>query len=106
MWGDKYRYYAGLHKTQCGITKLKQGRADKENKAMGFKYLCDSYGWLFNQESCCRWNGYSYDKEMYLYKKNDTSNLSIGELLKKVRQDLEMIYLYLEPSTRGEQCPD
>ena len=105
LWGNEYRYYAGLHKAQCGITNPKQGRIDKENKIKGFKYLSDNYGWLFNQESCCIWNGYSYDKEMYLYKKLDVSNLSVEELSKKTIQDLELIYFYIEPM-RNKSCPD
>lgn len=105
LWGNEYRYYAGLHKAQCGITNPKQGRIDKENEIKGFKYLSDNYGWLFNQESCCIWNGYSYDKEMYLYKKLDVSNLSVEELSKKTIQDLELIYFYLKPM-RENLCQD
>lgn len=93
---NEYRYCAGLHKAQCGI-KPKQGCTYKENKIKGFKYLSDNYGWFFNQESCCRWNGYIYDKEMYLYKKLDVSNLSVKELSKKTIQDLELISFYIEP---------
>lgn len=105
LWGDEYRYYAGLHKAQCGIDSPKNGRLDKENKIKGFKYLSDNYGWFFNQESCCRWNGYSNDKEMYLYKKVNISHLTIKELSEKARQDLEMIYFYLE-ALRGKECHD
>lgn len=104
LWGKEYRYYAGLHKKQCGITSLKNGRLDKENKISGFKYLTDKYSWLFNQEDNCNWNGYSYDKEMYLYKKLDVSELSVKELTEKAVLDLELIYFYLEPLR--EICQD
>ena len=96
LWGNDYRYYAGLHKAQCGITKPKNGRYDKENKILGFKYLTDNYGWLFNQENTGQWNGYSNDSEMYLYKKIDVSNLTIEQLTQKVQLALEMIHTYIE----------
>lgn len=105
LWGNEYRYYAGLHKEQCGIDSPKNGRLDKENKAAGFKYLNDNYAWLFGQEDFCKWNGYSYEKEMYLYKKLDISNLTLEQLAEKTIHDLELIYLYLEP-IRGKQCQD
>lgn len=105
LLGNEYRYYAGLHKAQCGIFAPKNGRADTENKTTGFKYLSENYGWFFNQENTCKWNGYSYDKEMYLYKKLDVSNLSVEELSKKTIQDLELIYFYIKPM-RNKSCPD
>jgi len=102
LWENEYRYYAGLHKKQCGITAPKNGRLDKENKIAGFKYLTDNYGWFFNQEDNCHWNGYSYDKEMYLYKKLDISDLTVKELVEKAVQDLEDIYFY----KRDVRCQD
>lgn len=105
LCGDEYRYYAGLHKTQCGIDSPKNGRLDKENKIAGFKYLSDNYAWLFGQEDFSKWNGYSYEKEMYLYKKTNISHLTIKELSKKVIQDLELIYFHIEPM-RDKKCQD
>ena len=105
LWGDEYRYYAGLHKIQCGIFAPKKDKYDKENKNAGFKYLSENYSWLFEQEDTCKWNGYSYEKEMYLYKKLDISNLTVKELAKKVVHDLELIYFYLE-ARRGRECKD
>lgn len=103
--GDEYRYYAGLHKAQCGIFAPKKNKYDKENKIAGFKYLSENYGWLFGQENTCKWNGYSYEKEMYLYKKLDISDLTAKELAEKVVHDIELIYFYLEP-IRGKECQD
>lgn len=77
---------------------------DKENKIAGFKYLTDNYGWLFHQKMCCRWNGYIYDNEMYLYKKLDISKLSVRELIEKAVQDLDLIYFYIE--ARENKCQD
>lgn len=105
LWGDEYRYYAGLHKAQCGIFAPKKDKYDKENKIAGFKYLSENYSWLFEQEDTCKWNGYSYEKEMYLYKKLNISDLTVKELAKKVVHDLELIYFYLEP-IRGKECQD
>ena len=61
-----------------------------------FKYLSDNYAWLFNQENTCKWNGYSNNDEMYLYKKLDISELSIKDLVEKVMLDLELIYFYVK----------
>lgn len=105
LWGNEYRYYAGLHKAQCGILAPKNGRADTENKTTGFKYLSENYGWFFNQENTCKWNGYSYEKEMYLYKKIDISNLTVKELAEKAIKDLSLIYFYLKPM-RENLCQD
>ena len=105
LCGNEYRYYAGLHKAQCGIDSSKNGRLDKENKITGFKYLSDNYAWFFGQEDFCKWNGYSYEKEMYLYKKINVSHLTIKELSEKVIQDLELIYFYLE-QLKEKQCHD
>lgn len=105
LWGNEYRYYAGLHKAQCGIFAPKNGRADTENKTTGFKYLSENYGWFFNQENTCKWNGYSYEKEMYLYKKIDISNLTVKELAEKAIKDLSLIYFYLKPM-KENLCPD
>lgn len=105
LWGDEYRYYAGLHKAQCGIFAPKKDKYDKENKIAGFKYLSENYSWLFEQEDTCKWNGYSYEKEMYLYKKLNISDLTVKELAKKVVHDLELIYFYLE-TIRGKECQD
>ena len=105
LWGNEYRYYAGLHKAQCGIFAPKNGRTDVENKTAGFKYLSENYGWFFNQESMCKWNGYSYEKEMYLYKKIDISNLTVKELSEKAIKDLSLIYDYLKPM-REKLCQD
>ena len=96
LWENYYRYYAGLHKAQCRIYLPKHGRYDKENKHLGFKYLSDNYGWLFNQEQGGIWNGYSYKNEMYLYKKTDISNYTISELSQKVQYDLSLIYNYIK----------
>lgn len=97
LWGIEYRYCAGLHKAQCGIFAPKNGRSDTENKIAGFKYLSENYSWFFNQENMCKWNGYSYEKEMYLYKKLDISNLTVKELSEKALKDLSLIYFYLKP---------
>ncbi len=105
LWGDDYRYYAGLHKAQCGIFAPKKNKYDKENKNAGFKYLSKNYSWLFEQENDCKWNGYSYEKEMYLYKKLNISDLTVKELAEKVVHDLELIYFYLEP-IREKECQD
>ena len=105
LLGNKYRYYAGLHKAQCGIFAPKNGRADTENKTAGFKYLSENYEWFFNQENTCKWNGYSYEKEMYLYKKIDISNLTVKELAEKAIKDLSLIYFYLKPM-RENLCQD
>lgn len=96
LWEKYYRYYAGLHKKQCGISDTKNGRYDKENKILGFKYLSDNYAWLFNQENACKWNGYSTNDEMYLYKKLDISELSVKDLVEKATLDLELIYFYVK----------
>ena len=93
---NEYRYYAGLHKNQCGITNPKNGRMDRDNKQAGFKYLSDNYDWFFEQENFGKWNGYSYESEMYLYKKLDVSKYSVKELSQKVIHDLELIYFYIE----------
>lgn len=97
LWGDEYRYYAGLHKSQCGIDSSKNSHLDKENKIAGFKYLSDNYAWLFGQEDFCKWNGYSCESEMYLYKRINISKYSVKELSEKVIHDLELIYFYIEP---------
>ena len=97
LWENEYRYYAGLHKNQCGITNPKNGRMDRDNKRAGFKYLSDNYDWFFEQENFGKWNGYSYESEMYLYKKLDVSKYSVKELSQKVIHDLELIYFYIEP---------
>lgn len=105
LCGDDYRNCAGLHKAQCGILAHKKDKYDKENKIAGFKYLSKNYSWLFEQEDTCKWNGYSYEKEMYLYKKRDISDLTVKELAEKVVHDLELIHFYLEP-IRGKECQD
>lgn len=93
LWENCYRYYAGLHKKQCNINSPKQGRYDKENKDLGFKYIQKNYSWFFNLESENGiLNGYSYPDEMYLYKKVVISNYTVAELTKKVQSDLGIIY--------------
>ncbi len=96
LWENYYRYYAGLHKAQCKINLPKKGRYDRDNKNLGFKYLSDNYGWLFNQEHGGIWNGYSYKNEMYLYKKADISSYTVSELSQKVQYDLSLIYTYIK----------
>ena len=105
LWDNEYRYHAGLHKAQCGIFAPKNGRTDIENKIAGFKYLSDNYGWFFDQENMCKWNGYNYEKEMYLYKKLDISNLTVKELSEKVIVDLSLINFYLK-TMREKLCQD
>ncbi len=101
LWGKYYRYYAGLHKAQCGITKPKNGRRDKENKQAGYDYLCKEYSEFFKPQSTGTWGGYSNDKEMYLYKKIDISNYTVEKLKKKVQADLEKVY-----TIRENKCHD
>ena len=97
LWENYYRYYAGLHKKQCNINLPKQGRYDKENKQLGFKYLYENYPWFFNLEDGSGiLNGYSYSDEMYLYKKIDVSNYTVAELAKKVQYDLSLIHAYID----------
>ena len=97
LWENYYRYYAGLHKKQCNINLPKQGRYDKGNKQLGFKYLYENYPWFFNLEDGSGiLNGYSYPDEMYLYKKIDVSNYTIAELTKKVQYDLSLIHTYID----------
>lgn len=92
LWGNNYRYYAGLHKAQCGITRPKNGHGDKENKQAGYDYLCKKYSEFFNPQSTDTWSGYSYDKEMYLYKKIDISKYTIEKLKERVQKDLDIAY--------------
>ena len=101
LWGNNYRYYAGLHKAQCGITRPKNGHGDKENKQAGYNYLCKKYSEFFNPQSTDTWSGYSYDKEMYLYKKIDISKYTVEKLKKKVQDDLEKVY-----TIRENKCHD
>ena len=39
LWENEYRYYAGLHKNQCGIINPKNRQMDRDNQLAGFKYL-------------------------------------------------------------------
>lgn len=50
VWGKEYRYYAGLHKEQCGIYGKKDGRVDARNKQEGYSYLTKEYPWFFDKE--------------------------------------------------------
>lgn len=97
LWENEYRYYAGLHKNQCGIINPKNRQMDRDNQLAGFKYLSDNYDWFFEQENTGKWNGYSCESEMYLYKRIDISKYSVKELSEKVIHDLELIYFYIEP---------
>ncbi len=93
VWGKEYRYYAGLHKEQCGIYGRKDGRMDAKNKQEGYNFLSQEYGWFFDKKENNEgtWGGYSYDKEMYLYKKIDISQKTVEEIRQKIVRDLNEI---------------
>lgn len=94
VWGTDYRYYAGLNKKQCGVLDKKNGKKDAENKQNGYDYLMKEYPWFFDQEENKEgnWGGYSYDHEMYLYKKVDASGKSVKEITQQIYEDLNEIY--------------
>ncbi len=84
LWGNNYRYYAGL----------KKGEKNK-NKEEGYDYLKNNYGDFFEQEKNeGKWGGYNNKTEMYLYKKINISDYTVKDLKNKVQNDLEKALSY------------
>ncbi len=91
LWGNNYRYYAGL----------KKGEKNK-NKEEGYDYLKNNYGDFFEQEKNeGKWGGYNNKTEMYLYKKINISDYTVEKLKQKVQDDLEKVY-----TIRENKCHD
>lgn len=82
VWGTKFRYYASLNNKKFDLNK-----ADREK---GQNKLQQDYNWFFKKDK--KWGGYCYDKEMYLYQKEDISNLKLKDLKDNVQKILNLIY--------------
>jgi len=95
LYKKYYRYHAKLNKAQCQLDVQKQRYSDNVSNLLGYKYLTDNYGWLFNQNQEGIWTGYDKEKEMYLFLEIDISNYTISELNTKIQYDLGQIYTYI-----------
>lgn len=84
VWGTNFRYYASLNNKKFNFSK--NDREKGQNK------LEQDYNWFFKNDKNRKWGGYCYDKEMYLYQKEDISTKKLSELKDKVKEQLNEIY--------------
>ena len=88
LWGENYRYYTCVNKKKCNITTDNASN----NKNNGYEYLQKNYSKIFTEGEGKKYGGYHYQKEMYLYQKENICTMTIKDLKQKVQKDLKTIY--------------
>ena len=96
LWGKNFRYYANVNKSKKHLGDYlisnKDNLSVNDWKNAGHKYLSTTYEnfWGNGKEG-----GYNCKDDMWLYKKEDISKLSISEVREKTQDWLNKAYGYL-----------
>lgn len=93
LWGKNFRYYANVNKSKKLSNSNKDNLSVNDWKNAGHKYLSTTYEnfWENGKEG-----GYNCKDDMWLYKKEDISKLSISNVRKKTQYWLNEAYKYWE----------
>ena len=97
LWGKNFRYYANVNKSKKHLGDYlisnKDNLSVNDWKNAGHKYLSTNYKdfWKNGKEG-----GYNCKDDMWLYKKEDISKLSISEVREKTQDWLNEAYKYWE----------
>ena len=103
MWGKNFRYYANVNKSKKHLggylISNKDNLSVNDWKNAGHEYLSTNYEDFWQKETektkKIEKGGYNYKDDMWLYKKEDISKLSISEVRKKTQDWLNKAYGYL-----------
>lgn len=92
LWGKNFRYYANVNKSKKLSNSNKDNLSVNDWKNAGHKYLSTTYEnfWENGKEG-----GYNCKDDMWLYKKEDISKLSISKVREKTQYCLNEAYGYL-----------
>lgn len=94
LWGKNFRYYANVNKSKkhLGLISNKDNLSVNDWKNAGHKYLSTNYKDFWKNETK---GGYNCKEDMWLYKKEDISKLSISKVREKTQYWLNEAYGYL-----------
>lgn len=103
LWGKNFRYYANVNKSKKHLggylISNKDNLSVNDWKNAGHEYLSTNYEDFWQKETektkKIEKGGYNYKDDMWLYKKEDISKLSISEVRKKTQDWLNKAYGYL-----------
>lgn len=101
LWGKNFRYYANVNKSKkhLGLISNKDNLSVNDWKNAGHKYLSTNYKDFWQKETektkKIEKGGYNCKDDMWLYKKEDISKLSISKVREKTQYWLNEAYGYL-----------
>lgn len=96
LWGKNFRYYANVNKSKKHLDDYlisnKDNLSVNDWKNAGHEYLSTNYKDFWKNETK---GGYNCKEDMWLYKKEEISNLKISEVKEKTLEWLDKVYKYL-----------
>ena len=96
LWGKNFRYYANVNKSKKHLGDYLNSNKDNLSvndwKNAGHDYLSTNYKDFWKNETK---GGYNCKEDMWLYKKEEISNLKISEVKEKTLEWLDKVYKYL-----------
>lgn len=96
LWGKNFRYYANVNKSKKHLGDYLNSNKDNLSvndwKNAGHDYLSTNYKDFWKNETK---GGYNCKEDMWLYKKEDISKLSISKVREKTQYWLNEAYGYL-----------
>lgn len=96
LWGKNFRYYANVNKSKKHLDDYlisnKDNLSVNDWKNAGHDYLSTNYKDFWKNETK---GGYNCKEDMWLYKKEEISNLKISEVKEKTLEWLDKVYKYL-----------
>lgn len=101
LWGKNFRYYANVNKSKkhLGLISNKDNLSVNDWKNAGHEYLSTNYKDFWQKETektkKIEKGGYNCKDDMWLYKKEDISKLSISKVREKTQYWLNEAYGYL-----------
>ena len=103
LWGKNFRYYANVNKSKKHLGDYLNSNKDNLSvndwKNAGHKYLSTNYKDFWQKETektkKIEKGGYNCKEDMWLYKKEDISKLSISKVREKTQYWLNEAYGYL-----------
>lgn len=103
LWGKNFRYYANVNKSKKHLDDYLNSNKDNLSvndwKNAGHKYLSTNYKDFWQKETektkKIEKGGYNCKDDMWLYKKEDISKLSISKVREKTQYWLNEAYGYL-----------
>lgn len=96
LWGKIFRYYANVNKSKKHLDDYlisnKDNLSVNDWKNAGHEYLSNNYNDFWKDGTK---GGYNCKDDMWLYKKEEISNLKISEVKEKTLEWLDKVYKYL-----------